>query len=180
MERRQRAALGLGWPAAPPLRAFEQDLVGADPRAAARMMALRRAGAGPRGGRGRAACRAQPVGGAAWAQAFNFGPAATAGRTAADLVQELLKHWPGGWEDRSDSGGSVPAPARLQLSIDKAQNDLRWSPVWDFAAAARYTMAWYRDARMYKQSANFKRLTQDQIRQYSEAARSAGAVWTKS
>ena len=127
-----------------------------------------------------AACLAQPEGGAAWAEAFNFGPATTAGRTAADLVQELLKHWPGGWEDRSDVGGPPPGPARLQLSIDRAQNDLRWSPAWDFAAAARYTMAWYRDARMYKQSANFKRLTQDQIRQYSEAARSAGVIWTKS
>ena len=116
--------------------------------------------------------------GAALAGAYNFGPAAASNRNVAELVQEILKHWPGGWEDRSDPA-AVHEAHLLQLSIDKAQSYLRWSPVWDFAATVRYTMAWYRDARMYKQSANFKRLTQDQIRQYGDAARSAGAVWTK-
>ena len=124
-----------------------------------------------------AACLAREDG-AALAGAFNFGPTAASNRTVGELVQEILRHWPGGWEDRSDPDALHEAKL-LQLSIDKAQSYLRWSPVWDFAATVRYTLAWYRDARMYKQSANFKRLTQDQIRQYSDAARSAGAVWTK-
>ncbi len=125
-----------------------------------------------------AACLARDDHGAALAGAYNFGPTAAANRTVGELVQEILRHWPGGWEDRSDPD-AVHEANLLQLSIDKAQSYLRWSPVWDFAATVRYTMAWYRDARMYKQSANFKRLTQDQIRQYSEAARSVGAAWTK-
>ena len=35
--------------------------------------------------------------------AFNFGPDRDANRTVAELVEEVLRHWPGRWEDKSRS-----------------------------------------------------------------------------
>ena len=63
--------------------------------------------------------------------AFNFGPDHEANRTVAELVQEVLKHWPGRWEDKSDPK-AVHEAELLELSIDKARALLGWSPVGIF------------------------------------------------
>ena len=66
--------------------------------------------------------------------AFNFGPAHDANRTVRELVAEVLKHWPGRWEDRSDPK-AVHEASLLQLSTDKAHALLGWTPVWSFSQA---------------------------------------------
>ncbi len=43
--------------------------------------------------------------------AFNFGPNLTSNRTVADLVREVLRHWPGEWVDKSD-----PTPSTKRSS----------------------------------------------------------------
>ncbi len=53
------------------------------------------------------------------ASAFNFGPALASNRTVAELVLEVLKHWPGTWEDKSDPRAPHEATL-LNLAIDKA------------------------------------------------------------
>jgi CDP-glucose 4,6-dehydratase len=81
--------------------------------------------------------------------AFNFGPAADAERTVAELVDECLRYWPGLREDVPAPGPYEAKPhesGRLALSIDRARARLGWSPRWDFARTARETMAWYRAA----------------------------------
>jgi CDP-glucose 4,6-dehydratase len=75
--------------------------------------------------------------------AFNFGPGHEANRTVADLVQEILKHWPGRWDDRSDPQ-AVHEAHLLHLATDKAFHLLRWQPVWRFAEAVEQTVRWYR------------------------------------
>ena len=124
------------------------------------------------------AVRLLPPEGEALAGAYNFGPGAASNRSVAELVQEVLLHWPGSWEDQTDPAAAHEA-GLLQLSIDKARAYLQWSPVWDFAVTVRHTVGWYRDARMLKHAENFQRLTRQQIGLYGDAARSAGAVWTK-
>ena len=116
--------------------------------------------------------------GAALAGAYNFGPAAASNRSVADLVHEVLLHWPGSWEDYTDPAAAHEA-GLLHLSIDKARARLQWSPVWDFAQTVRHTVGWYRDARMLKHAENFQRLTRQQIGLYCDAARTAGAAWTR-
>ena len=49
----------------------------------------------------------------------------------AELVTEMLKHWPGRWEDRSDPN-AVHEAKLLQLATDKANALLGWAPVWTF------------------------------------------------
>src|SRR5439155_20544183 len=67
----------------------------------------------------------------ALASAFNFGPDALANRSVEELVQEILKTWPGQW--RHVSPADAPHEAeKLSLSIEKAARLLGWTPTWDF------------------------------------------------
>ena len=77
--------------------------------------------------------------------AFNFGPALSSNRTVAELVQEILIHWPGKWEDRSDPH-AVHEAKLLNLATDKAHHFLGWSPVWNFESTISQTVDWYRAA----------------------------------
>lgn len=75
--------------------------------------------------------------------AFNFGPSLDSNRTVADLVQEILKFWPGDWRDCSDP--SAPHEAgKLNLATDKAFHLLGWQPRWSFENTIRKTVEWYR------------------------------------
>lgn len=102
--------------------------------------------------------------------AFNFGPGPDANRTVADLVEEVLKHWPGRWEDRSEPG-AVHEAHFLQLAADKAHALLHWTPVWSFPEAVRETVAWYRDIGRRPAPAKVRALLQAQIARYTAQAR---------
>ncbi len=82
---------------------------------------------------------------ARYAQAFNFGPEPSANRRVKELVDEILKHWPGIWEQVAQEKHLKEAPL-LSLAIDKARLTLGWSPRWDFARTVTETVAWYREA----------------------------------
>jgi len=81
---------------------------------------------------------------ARFAQAFNFGPEPAANRSVRDLVDEVLRHWPGSWEQVPQEKHLKEAPL-LSLAIDKARETLGWRPRWDFAETVRQTVSWYRD-----------------------------------
>lgn len=139
------------------------------------------------------AALAQPTGShfkfapSVYASAFNFGPELASNRTVSDLVQEVIKHFPGRWEDRSDPNALHEAKL-LNLAIDKAHHLLGWAPVWPFAETIGETVAWYRGAlnlgapdqtlnATTPPFANPRELTQRQIAAYTEAARVAGVAW---
>jgi len=81
---------------------------------------------------------------ARYAQAFNFGPEPDANRSVRDLVDEVVRHWPGAWEQIHQEKHLKEAPL-LSLAIDKARETLGWQPRWDFAETIRQTVSWYRD-----------------------------------
>ncbi len=110
----------------------------------------------------------------AYTSAFNFGPALTSNRTVAALVQELIEHWPGRWEDRSDPR-AVHEARLLNLTTDKAFHFLQWQPVWGFAPTIARTVAWYRQGLADPGSA--RALTAAQIADYTTAAHTAGLPW---
>jgi CDP-glucose 4,6-dehydratase len=82
---------------------------------------------------------------AKFACAFNFGPEPSANRTVRELVEEVLKHWPGKWEQVAQEKHLPEAPL-LSLDIAKAREVLGWSPRWDFAHTVKETVMWYRAA----------------------------------
>ena len=81
---------------------------------------------------------------ARYAQAFNFGPNPDANRSVGELVEEVLRHWPGQWEQVSQEKHLKEAPL-LSLNIDKAREVLGWQPRWDFSRAVSETVGWYRE-----------------------------------
>jgi CDP-glucose 4,6-dehydratase len=109
------------------------------------------------------------------ASAFNFGPGHDANRTVADLVQEVLLHWPGRWEDKSDPK-AVHEARLLQLSTDKAHALLRWEPVWSFPTAIGQTVCWYREN---DRQADARPLTSSQIATYVSDARARNIPWAQ-
>ncbi|GAT31767.1 CDP-glucose 4,6-dehydratase [Terrimicrobium sacchariphilum] len=104
-----------------------------------------------------------------YASAFNFGPPLSSNKTVADLVQEILRHWPGEWSDRSDQH-AVHEATLLNLATDKAHHILHWQSRWDFPTTVRKTIEWYRDASSLSEPGDYQRLTISQIQDYAETA----------
>jgi CDP-glucose 4,6-dehydratase len=122
--------------------------------------------------------------------ALNFGPEPDADRTVAELVAEVLQHWP---------GTVAPAPAEvgpgrpqaeasasdrryepvrheaglLSLDITKAAG-LGWRPTWGFAEAVATTTQWYRAVH---EGSDARLETVADIETYCAAAVVAGATW---
>jgi len=90
---------------------------------------------------------------------YNFGPEPADIHPVRTLVEAMLRHWPGTWVDTSDPN-AVHEASRLSLSIDKARNELCWSPVWPFEEAIAKTVHWYRDVGL---GADPIQVTRDQI-----------------
>ncbi len=107
--------------------------------------------------------------------AFNFGPAFTSNRTVAQLVEQLLGHVGGQWEDQSDPHAPHEA-SKLNLAIDKAFHLLEWQPVWNFEETISRVAAWYsREAAGESAAA----LCDEQITAYAEAASASGVTWSR-
>jgi CDP-glucose 4,6-dehydratase len=103
---------------------------------------------------------------ARYAQAFNFGPEPGANRRVREVVEEILKHWPGTWEQVTQEKHLKEAPL-LSLAIDKARDELGWTPRWDFARTVAETVAWYREHN--SDSGSLREFTQKQIASYVSA-----------
>ena len=116
--------------------------------------------------------------GTPFSTAFNFGPGHEANRTVRDLVEELLRHWPGRWEDRSDPA-AVHEARLLQLSTDKARAILGWAPLWNFSESVERTATWYRGAVAQPDPASVSELTRAQIAAFVDRAVGAGVSWSK-
>ena len=104
---------------------------------------------------------------ARYAQAFNFGPLPGANRRVREVVEEILKHWPGRWEQVVQEKHLKEAPL-LSLAIDKAKAVLDWTPCWDFARTVTETVAWYREHN--SGSSALREFTQKQIASYASAS----------
>lgn len=116
---------------------------------------------------------------AALTTAFNFGPDRDSNRNVEELVSEVLQHWPGRWEDKSDPNAPHEA-GLLHLSTDKAYALLRWRPVWNFSETVAKTVEWYRNAGQLHTAKEFQAQTQQQITQYVQQAAARQLPWAAS
>jgi len=96
---------------------------------------------------------------------FNFGPDPAANRPVRDLVETVLNHWPGEWEDGTQPDAPHEA-GLLNLKIEKAAEVLGWTPKWDFDEAIRHTVDWYRS--VHENRASPAEKTREQIDAYME------------
>jgi CDP-glucose 4,6-dehydratase len=107
---------------------------------------------------------------------FNFGPGILSNRTVLELVDEVLKHWPGKWES-SSSCNEVHEAKLLNLAIDKAQHYLKWKPIWSFERAVQETVTWYINTN--KNEKQCKSETIAQIQKYTEDAKLFKLGWSQ-
>jgi CDP-glucose 4,6-dehydratase len=105
--------------------------------------------------------------------AFNFGPEKEANRNVGDLVGEILKSWPGRWEDKSDPHAHHEAKL-LMLSTARAKRVLHWQPTWNFETAIARTVEWYRGVN--ESAAAAESLTLRQIADYEATARATNTA----
>jgi CDP-glucose 4,6-dehydratase len=105
--------------------------------------------------------------------AFNFGPDPESNRTVRDVVNEVLKHWPGKWSDQLDENAPHEA-GLLNLNIGRARQILSWRPVWNFEEAVAQTVGWYRDV---TGKVDPSKLTREQINHYQRDAAARGLSW---
>jgi len=106
--------------------------------------------------------------------AFNFGPEKEANRSVGELVREILKHWPGRWDDKSNPHDLHEARL-LMLSTTKARRVLHWQPTWKFETAVANTVNWYRGT--HEKPAAAESLMLQQIAEYENAARAQNIAW---
>jgi CDP-glucose 4,6-dehydratase len=111
------------------------------------------------------------------ASAFNFGPGADSTRSVQDVVEEILKNWPGQWKDLHDPA-AVHEAGLLQLKTDKAHALLGWSPVWNFSEAIAQTVNGYRSA--LTEPKTLPEVTRTQLDHYMQQAKRMGVSWANS
>jgi len=109
--------------------------------------------------------KALPFPANAYASGFNFGPGLESNQTVAALVQEVLQHWQGSWQDCSDPAAPHEA-VKLNLATDKAFHLLNWQPRWNFATTVAKTMSWYHSTSQWNSPAEYRAFTAAQIREY--------------
>ena len=97
--------------------------------------------------------------------AFNFGPLNDSNRNVEALVEEILKHWPGNWENLSEKNAPHEA-GLLHLNITKAREVLAWQPKWNFETTIGKTVEWYRE--VHEKREKPQEITKRQILEYFE------------
>ncbi len=102
-----------------------------------------------------------------YCSAYNFGPALTSNHSVEMLVREVLKHWPGSWDNQAEAHAPHEA-GKLNLAWDKAFHLLRWQPVWAFDETVARTVCWYRQ--QSELNANAQALTAADIEAYERQA----------
>jgi CDP-glucose 4,6-dehydratase len=106
--------------------------------------------------------------------AFNFGPGVYANVPVSRLVEEILKIWPGRWDQIGAT--SQPHEAhQLNLAIDRAAEVLSWFPAWSFQEAIERTVVWY--LRRHENGENMLQYSIDQVSAFEKAATAKEIRW---
>jgi CDP-glucose 4,6-dehydratase len=111
------------------------------------------------------------------ASSFNFGPNKEANQPVIKLVLEILKHWPGSWDNQSRPD-AVHEAKLLMLATAKARHVLHWKPVWNFKEAVAQTIEWYQNVHKHG-PAHADEMTIAQIEEYEKNARAEKIAWAK-
>lgn len=109
--------------------------------------------------------------GAAFAEAWNFGPLTDSIRPVSDLAGLLVEAWGSGqWE--SVATPDQPREAHsLALNCDKAHHLLAWRPSWTIEQAVDATVAWFK---AWQAGEDLRGITREQIARYEADAAALG------
>jgi CDP-glucose 4,6-dehydratase len=113
--------------------------------------------------------------GARFADGWNFGPSSDSVQSVSHLVSLCASRWgSGGWR-MSREADPPKESMSLGLCIDKAQQQLKWRPVWDLVRCVAATVDWYKA--WNEGSADLREISRGQIRMYQSDAAALGLKW---
>jgi CDP-glucose 4,6-dehydratase len=75
---------------------------------------------------------------------WNFGPDGSCVRNVGELVASMIRIWGSGSVELAPQCNAPEEAQLLQLNCEKAHQELRWRPLWDFDRAVHETVTWYR------------------------------------
>ena len=110
-------------------------------------------------------------------ESFNFGPLPKNNHTVLELIDQMVKHYPGdnklSYEIIDQS--SFHEANLLKLDCTKSKEQLSWQANLNFEQTANFTAKWYYS---YK-SENVHDLTREQIENFCNNAINKRLSWTK-
>lgn len=98
---------------------------------------------------------------AKFATAYNFGPYPSDERSVIDMVKLAIEQWGSGSFVTPELNNKPHEAGLLKLSIEKAEKELSWKPVFNAAEAVKWTMEWYKNGRN-----DARQFTLDQIKTF--------------
>ena len=105
--------------------------------------------------------------GAAYAEAWNFGPDDEDDRPVQWIVERMIQHW---GEDASwqlDQGSHPHEAKYLKLDCSKAKNRLGWAPRWSLDEGLKNIVDWHRSR---VQGQDIRKVSVQQIESFSKVA----------
>ena len=105
--------------------------------------------------------------------AWNFGPKVDYNLSTKDLIKLMSNYWHSIISQDSVNPLAPHEANLLMLDSSKANNLLKWAPVWDINETIKYTIDWYKS--FYNKN---EILTENQIKIFIENAFDKGLKWT--
>jgi len=93
---------------------------------------------------------------------WNFGPESHKEITVRELVETFIELWRSG-NYIVEKMQSYNEADYLQLDISKVKRELKWTPRYNFNAALKETVDWYKS---YYKKENMNKITENQIKEY--------------
>ena len=84
-------------------------------------------------------------------EAYNFGPSLQNNKSVKDLVEEVIKSWPGTWT-KDHEVESFHESKLLSLDSNKSYKILNWEQKWNFQQTVFNTVEWYQKVYQEKTS----------------------------
>jgi CDP-glucose 4,6-dehydratase len=106
--------------------------------------------------------------GAAFGEAWNFGPSDDDARPVREVVEELVRLWGGGARWEVDAAPQPHEATYLKLDCSKARMRLGWRPRWPLTAALEKVCSWHK---AMAKGADMRDFTLAQIREFESTVR---------
>lgn len=102
--------------------------------------------------------------GAAWAEAWNFGPRDESVVNVEELTRMAIERWGSGQIEILGAAGQQHEARTLRLDCSKARERLQWQPLFDLHESIATTVDWYKEVLPSRESA--RDVTSRQIDSY--------------
>jgi CDP-glucose 4,6-dehydratase len=116
-----------------------------------------------------------------FADAWNFGPLEQEAVTVLALVEKAIALWGDGDWINTGSPDAKPEMGMLRLNWDKAANNLKWRPTYNWIEALEQTVDWFQAFDRYRrtpQTVDMREICVQHIQLYTEKARLLNLPWT--